>query len=297
MQGGIDKLVVRLDRKFQDGTGVMGHNGMEIIIDTSFAPNEHKTIYGEVVALPTGLSERTYTEVSGRKVPYSDINAEDIKLGDRVYFSYLFNDESYFLGDGCYCIDLREIFCSVRHHFSFDIGRFNHSMGESALSAIDRFRALYHRVGFISAKKQLFRDNDCVEELNPTITMIGSHILVERLWPESVTINESGTPEMKTKSGLILLSEVAQTEVMVADDPDDINDFEQNKSARMKYEIKPIPGKGKVVQMGKPLKGFNRLCLEGDVVYFNKRYGFLNTIEGKPLYVMLQHNLDAVERG
>lgn len=304
MRGGEDKVIVRLDRRFRDGLGVKGHNGEELVMHPSFLSTKHKVVYGEIVGLPVSLSvNKPFTQI-GNYVSgephykyYPDCNWEDLKVGQLVYFAPQYNDISHHLEDDCFAVNLRHIYCTVKRAAMFDFEKMPTSSAEATKEMVIRFQTLRQYKDFATAKRNLFPYDDCVRELPPILEMIGSRVLVEKVWPEDVTVNEHGTPERKTKSGLILLEEVRQTDVKVADDPDDINDFVQNQSARIKMEIRPIQGQGILRHIGKPLKGMRKEASTGDRVLFKKIYQHEIEIEGKSYWVMLQQNLEGVING
>lgn len=293
-RGGVDRIIVRVERRFENGTGVMGLNNIELLRDVSFAPNDHKRIWGEVVALPMAFSEDRvflqYSKEPERFAYYSDVPM-DIQVGDKAYFSYLSVDDSTLLGRDdeekweLFAIDIKKIICVVRYQ---------------------NIRADGLPVDY-SLRMSSFCDFACgeihidsrMEQYKAHLLMFGGYMLLEKTYDKSgeyeVKPNEYGVMEKRSKGGIIMLEEVKQTSVMIADDPDDINDFERNKSSRFKYEVKPIPGRGKVVKVGALFKNRRSQIKEGDVVQFKAIFQFENVIEGKAYWCVRQTDVDAIE--
>lgn len=98
-------VVVRVDKKYQDEIDL--GNGNKLFLDTTYQPEHHVTICGEVVALPNTTWCKTTDGTFIRN---------DLYVGDLVYFNYLTVDPTNLLEgeENLYTVDLEMIFCFVR---------------------------------------------------------------------------------------------------------------------------------------------------------------------------------------
>lgn len=98
-------VVVRVEKTYQDEIDL--GNGNKLFLDTSYTPEQHVTICGEVVALPN----RTWCKTTN-----GTFVRNDLKVGDLVYFNYLTVDPTNLIEDeeDLYTVDLEMIFCFVR---------------------------------------------------------------------------------------------------------------------------------------------------------------------------------------
>ena len=98
------KIAVRVTKKYND-EGTFG-NGDKLYLDVTFNPEHHVTICGEVVALPRGEWCRN---------THGDFIAQELKVGDKVYFNYLTVDKDnlIFGENDIYTCDLEDCFCKV----------------------------------------------------------------------------------------------------------------------------------------------------------------------------------------
>ena len=99
------KIAVRVSKKYNDE--VTFNNGSKLYLDVTFNPEHHVTICGEVVALPRG---------EWCKDTHGDLMAQELQIGDIVYFNYLTVDKDnlIFGEDYIYTAQLEDCFCFVR---------------------------------------------------------------------------------------------------------------------------------------------------------------------------------------
>ena len=98
------KIAVRVSKKYNDE--VTFGNGDKLYLDVTFNPEHHVTICGEVVALPRG---------KWCKDTRGDFLAQELVVGDKVYFNYLTVDKDnlIFGEDDIYTCSLEDVFCKV----------------------------------------------------------------------------------------------------------------------------------------------------------------------------------------
>ena len=98
------KIAVKVSKKYNDE--VTFGNGDKLYLDVTFNPEHHVTICGEVVALPRG---------KWCKDTRGDLLAQELEVGDKVYFNYLTVDkENLIFGENdIYTCNLEDCFCKV----------------------------------------------------------------------------------------------------------------------------------------------------------------------------------------
>lgn len=91
-------IIIKTDVLFNEKTKFKGVGGRDIVFDSSFDPQRHARIYGEVVSLPLHMTripiaqEHKGLPSYDGESPYhyryvSDITPE-VKIGDRIYFHF-----------------------------------------------------------------------------------------------------------------------------------------------------------------------------------------------------------------
>lgn len=101
-----DFCLVKIEKKYQDI--IKTKSGVKLYTDTTFHPEQHVTIQGEVVATPERISDQ-YFEVRGIDPV--------VKEGDIVFFNYLIVNpiNEVHVGDECYYkVDYPAIFAYKR---------------------------------------------------------------------------------------------------------------------------------------------------------------------------------------
>jgi co-chaperonin GroES (HSP10) len=71
------------DDEYQFGSGV------KLYINTSYKPEQHQRIYGTCVAVPEMLTKGDQVKYEPGDFRFADSVEPEVKLGDRVYFSYV----------------------------------------------------------------------------------------------------------------------------------------------------------------------------------------------------------------
>lgn len=109
----VNKLLVTIEKKYQDKEG-------NLLIDTSFAPEEYATLKGVVVSVPDKVED----------VYYKGHIDQIAKLGDEIWFGYgvVYDYEVYregetpvyrnliqFEGEEYWAVRYEEVFCVVRN--------------------------------------------------------------------------------------------------------------------------------------------------------------------------------------
>ena len=99
------RIAVKVPKKYQDE--VVFQNGEKLYVDVTWNPEQHVTISGEVVALPSG---------EWCKNTRGEWLKQELQVGDLAYFNYLTVDkENLVTGErDVYLVDLESVFCYVR---------------------------------------------------------------------------------------------------------------------------------------------------------------------------------------
>lgn len=110
LQSTANFCIVEIERKFQDKQG-------NLIIDTTWTPEEYATMEGTVVSVPLRVENDSYRNIFGK-----------VEVGDRVVFSYgiifhyldqpdndtpVYKNMILFEGKEYWKVDMAEIFCTV----------------------------------------------------------------------------------------------------------------------------------------------------------------------------------------
>jgi len=102
-----DFIFVKVDKKYRDE--IITKSGVKLYVDTTYRPEWHVTMKGEVVAIPEKLTDQ-YFEMKGI-VP-------EVEVGDIAYFNYLVVDtvNEVKVGDQVfYKVDYPSIFAYMRN--------------------------------------------------------------------------------------------------------------------------------------------------------------------------------------
>lgn len=94
----VDFVLFKTDVLFNDKVKFKGVNGQELVIETSFDPQRHVRIYGEVVAVPERLRHIPIEqEHKGLPSPVDQVRFNykflddiemEVQVGDRIYFHF-----------------------------------------------------------------------------------------------------------------------------------------------------------------------------------------------------------------
>ena len=109
-----DFCIVKVDKKYQDE--VVTESGIKFFVDTTYRPEWHVTITGEVVGAAEKITDQFF-ETKGI--------SPEIRVGDQIYFSYLIVDpvNEIEVGDDiCYKADYPNIYAYKRDGVMHMIG-------------------------------------------------------------------------------------------------------------------------------------------------------------------------------
>ncbi len=98
ISGGYNTAIVKVQRRFDDE--IQLGSGLKLYQDTTYRPEHHTRIYGELVGLPATI----------KNMP----GYWDLKIGDRVYFNYMVTLDDQYELEGYHILDLNLAMARVR---------------------------------------------------------------------------------------------------------------------------------------------------------------------------------------
>lgn len=108
-----DYLLVKVDKQYENEVEVAGN---KLQLDTSFDPNWHVRIYGEIVQLPKCVT--LYDKQGNVKDEAGIGTLHDVQVGDKVYFHFhTVHEENrikYLTEQNIYKLHHKQMFCVVR---------------------------------------------------------------------------------------------------------------------------------------------------------------------------------------
>lgn len=247
-------------------------SGVKLFINTAYVAEqksrlqldvnpENQRIYGTCVAIPEKLTKGDIVKYEANDLRFTDSIEPEVKIGDRVYFSYVAVNKGGLLEfEGkCYCnIPYSAILCVVRDIPKGWIIDIDKAMNYCKNNDIDFDVFMKGAVD-----NMLDLDFKIEQSGGKTIIPIGGNILCEEYYgkdAEMIEVNGFKIHVNSSKSSPIITDIVRK--------PSD-------KMARVKI-------------VGSPLKEDEMELMPGDLIAFPEKFGFPNNIEGTD-YLFLKY--------
>jgi co-chaperonin GroES (HSP10) len=252
-----DSILVELEKLSENEFSFS--SGVKLYVDTSYKPEWHVRIYGECVLTPEVLTKSDQIKYVEGDYRYIDSIEPEVKVGDRVYFTYISADKRNIVeyNKKCYCkIPYSSILCVVRKGIAIDIVKATDYCKENNLE----FNSV---VSDIIEKKIELPFSLPHDQIIP----IGGNIMLEEYYGEDAeSVDVDGKKVFGKVSASGLITGIA----------------------------KPSSRHGVVRIVGSPLKGDDVEVEAGDIVMFPDKFGFKNNIEGKDYLFVKYWDIQAI---
>lgn len=255
-RGGVGYLIVRFEKVYETGTGILGLDGKELIIgDTDYNREKRARIFGTVIQVPISLGKKPISSEKAGFPGYGAIRLPDdmdAQISDAIYSRP--KNRIRFMSDIVPDVQLDDrIYCSWTQVFDQ-----RNLLAKSANGKVFVFRVSYDTV-YCTVRDE-------------KIIPIGGNVLIDPIWDTWETIlkpsyypfnGPDGKPAVRPKSEWI----------------------------QVKTAPKTVDREGIITHLGEPLKGDRCTLKPGMRVLFKPNLKNLTEIEGSKYFIVPQNKI------
>ncbi len=274
-----DKILVKLDRAFNDE--IKTSSGLVLFQDTSYSPEQHVTIQGEVIAIPDKLSSD----------PFKKDIVPEVEVGDTLFFSYtvVFDRDSLDDPEALYEVEEN----SWRNQNGFELKM---APIPAQLSAMMTGKSIWVGVYTDPEGEMVDMYHGKKSEVESWLTqfrftqrdeMRYTNLLFDNIW----VVDYQWAIMAKRDGKYIPIGGYVMIEPTVIDLSLTFSDG--TNLILPEYMKKAVKvGEGKVLAIGTPKKNQVKLGIEeGDVIIYNPRYAEKYVIDGKEVDMVKSHKI------